>query len=83
MTDNEILEQVKGAIEATLKADGKEIALESRLVDDLGGDSLDMLELMMALEERFNIEVPDEDAESVNTVGDVVNYVKRRLAEES
>lgn len=83
MTDNEIFEQVKGAIEATLKTDGKGIALESRLVDDLGGDSLDMLELMMALEERFNIEVPDEDAESVNTVRDVVNYVKKRLAEES
>jgi len=81
LSEQEILEKVQGAIVATLKADGKDITPASRLVDDLGGDSLDMLELMMALEERFGIEVPDEDAEGINTVQDVVDYVKRRLAE--
>lgn len=81
MQDNDILAAVSSAIEATLKPEGREISLESRLVEDLGGDSLDMLELIMSLEERFGIEVPDEDAEHIKTVRDVVDYVKKRLAE--
>ena len=79
MRDQEILDKVKTAISSTLKTEGKEITMESRLIDDLGGDSLDMLELIMALEERFSIEVPDEDAAAINTVRDVVEYVKARL----
>ncbi len=79
MQEQEILDKVKSAIGSTLKTEGKEITMESRLIDDLGGDSLDMLELIMALEERFGIEVPDEDAETINTVRDVVDYVKNRL----
>jgi acyl carrier protein len=81
--EQEIMAAVNSAIENTLKTEGKEINIESRLVEDLGGDSLDMLELIMALEERFGIEVPDEDAEYIKTVRDVVEYVKKRLAEEN
>ncbi len=81
MQDSEILAAVSSAIEATLKTEGREISLESRLIEDLGGDSLDMLELIMSLEERFGIEVPDEDAEYIKTVRDVLEYVKKRLAE--
>ncbi|MDP2872395.1 MAG: acyl carrier protein [Bacillota bacterium] len=81
MEDQEILAAVSSAIESTLKTEGKEIHAESRLIEDLGGDSLDMLELIMSLEERFGIEVPDEDAEYIKTVRDVVEYVKKRLAE--
>jgi acyl carrier protein len=80
MNEAEIRTQVVDAVSATLKTEDKPVEMSSRLVDDLGGDSLDMLELMMALEERFGFEVPDEDAEGINTVGDVVEYVKRRLA---
>lgn len=80
MDEQELFDQVKGAIVATLKPAG-EIKYESRLVEDLGGDSLDMLELIMALEERFSLEVPDEDAEYIKTVRDVTEYIKKRLAE--
>jgi len=81
MDEQELFEKVKGAIVATLKPVDREIKYESRLVEDLGGDSLDMLELIMALEERFGLEVPDEDTEYIKTVRDITDYVKRRLAE--
>jgi acyl carrier protein len=50
--------------------------MESSFIDDLGADSLDIVELVMALEEEFDIEIPDSDAEKVVTVGDVVDYIK-------
>lgn len=81
METQEILAKVTDAIVSTLKPEGKEITMEARLTEDLGGDSLDMLELIMALEERFGIEVPDEDSEAIQTVRDVVEYVKKRLQE--
>ena len=83
MEAQEILAKVQDAVKSTLKTEGKEITLEARLTEDLGGDSLDMLELIMALEERFGIEVPDEDSEAIHTVRDVVEYVKARLQENS
>lgn len=81
MQEQEILAKVKDAVSSTLKTEGKEITIESRLIEDLGGDSLDMLELIMALEERFGIEIPDEDSEAIHTVRDVIEYVKTRLGE--
>ena len=53
-----------------------EVTMESSFIDDLGADSLDIVELIMALEEEFDIEVPDEEAEKITTVGDVVEYIK-------
>ena len=55
--------------------------MESGFVDDLGADSLDLVELIMALEEEFDMEIPDEDAEKITTVGDVVDYIKSRVDE--
>lgn len=62
-----------------LGADPDDVRPEARLVEDLGADSLDMVELIMAVEEEFGIEVPDEDAESLATVGQIADYLERRL----
>jgi acyl carrier protein len=55
-----------------------EVKLEASLVDDLGADSLDIVELVMAMEEEFEMEIPDEDAEKIVTVKDILDYVKKR-----
>jgi acyl carrier protein len=56
-----------------------EIVPEASFIDDLGADSLDIVELVMAMEETFDIEIPDDDAEKIQTIGDAVSYVKGRL----
>ena len=61
------------------KAEG-DITLESHFIDDLGADSLDTVELIMQFEEEFNIEIPDEDAETITTVGKAVTYIENQLA---
>jgi len=76
-----VLEKVKNVIIDQLNVDEEEINLDSSFIDDLGADSLDVVELIMALEEEFDIEIPDEDAEKVSTVGDVVEYIKSRVEE--
>lgn len=76
-----MFEKIKGIIAEQLGLDASEITMESSFVDDLGADSLDIVELIMALEEEFDIEFPDEDAERVATVGDVVNYIKAHTEE--
>jgi len=62
-----------------LGADEKEIKPAARLADDLGADDLDQVEVIMRLEEEFRIEIPDQDAEKLKTVGDLVNYVKKKM----
>jgi len=69
-------EKVKELIAEQLGIEEEEITLESSFVDDLGADSLDIVELIMAIEEEFGIEIPDEDAEKLTTVNDAVTYVK-------
>jgi len=59
-----------------------EVKPEARFVEDLGADSLDTVELVMALEEEFGIEIPDEDAEKAKTVGDVISYIDNKLKDE-
>ena len=71
-----MLERLKKVIVEQLGVDENEITLESSFVDDLGADSLDVVELIMALEEEFNVEIPDEDAEKIVTVGDALDYIK-------
>ena len=56
-----------------------EIVPEASFIDDLGADSLDIVELVMAMEETFDIEIPDDDAEKIHTIGDAFSYVKERL----
>ncbi|MDY6932647.1 MAG: acyl carrier protein [Spirochaetota bacterium] len=72
-------EKVKMIIVDQLGIDESEITPNASFVDDLGADSLDTVELVMALEEEFDIEIPDEDAESIVTVDDVVKYIESKL----
>jgi len=79
MTREEIFEQVKEVIADRLGVDPDEIKWESRLVEDLGADSLDNAELVMNLEEKFGIEIPDEDQAKIQTIEDIVNYIEEKL----
>ncbi|MCM1991083.1 acyl carrier protein [Oceanirhabdus seepicola] len=76
-----VFEKIKGIIADRLGIDENEIKLESNFVNDLGADSLDVVELVMALEEEFEVEIADEDAEKVGTVNDVVKYVSSKIEE--
>jgi len=72
-----IEDRVKEIIVEQLGVDAEEVTPEASFIDDLGADSLDTVELVMALEEEFNIEIPDEEAEKILTVKDAVEYIKR------
>ncbi|MCR4442350.1 MAG: acyl carrier protein [Peptococcaceae bacterium] len=72
-----IFEKVKSIVAEQLGVEAADITLETTF-DDLNADSLDVVELIMALEEEFDIEIPDEDAEKIKTVGDAVDYIKER-----
>ena len=76
MSSEEVFEKVKGIIVNQLGVADTAVTLEASFIDDLGADSLDIVELVMALEEEFDMEIPDEDAEKVVTVGDVVDYIE-------
>jgi len=69
-------DKVKEIIVDQLGVDADEVTPEASFIDDLGADSLDTVELVMALEEEFNIEIPDEDAEKIKSVGDAIEYIK-------
>ncbi len=71
-------EKVKEILVEQLGVSEDEISMDSSLLDDLGADSLDLVELIMALEQEFDVEIPDEDAEKIKTVGDAVNFVKEK-----
>lgn len=71
-------DDVKAIVVEQLNVGADEVKPESKFTDDLGADSLDVVELIMALEEKFEIEIPDEEAEKISTVGDVVKYIDER-----
>jgi acyl carrier protein len=71
-----VFEKVKKIIVEQLGVEEDDIAMEASFIDDLGADSLDIVELIMALEEEFDIEIPDSEAENIKTVGDAVDYIK-------
>ena len=75
MSSEEIFEKVKAIIVEQLGVADTAVTMEASFIDDLGADSLDIVELVMAIEEEFDIEIPDSDAEKVVTVGDVVDYI--------
>ena len=79
MNQEEIFEKVKKIIIEQLGVAETSVTMEASFIDDLGADSLDIVELVMALEEEFDIEIPDADAEKVVTVGDVVDYIKENV----
>lgn len=71
-------EKVKSVVVDQLGVDEADVTMDASFVDDLGADSLDIVELIMGLETEFDIEIPDEEAEKISTVGDAVNYIKER-----
>jgi acyl carrier protein len=76
-----VQERVSESIVEQLGVTVEEIKPEASFIDDLGADSLDIVELVMAMEEAFDIEIPDDDAEKMKTIGDAMAYVKERLEE--
>ncbi len=75
-----IEEKIKAIIAEQLGVKPEEVTPQASFIDDLGADSLDTVELIMALEEEFNIEIPDEDAEKMATVGDAIRYIENKTA---
>jgi acyl carrier protein len=71
-----VFDKVKKTIVEQLGVDEDEVTAEASITDDLGADSLDQVELVMALETEFNLDIPDEDAEKIKTVGDAVRYIE-------
>ncbi len=78
MEKSEIEKIVKEVVVEQLGVEAGEVTENASFVDDLGADSLDTVELVMALEEKFGLEIPDEDAEKIRTVGDAINYISSK-----
>lgn len=72
-------EKVKNIIVEQLGVDVESVTPEASFIDDLGADSLDIVELVMTMEEEFDLEIPDEDAEKIKSVNDVINYIKAKV----
>lgn len=80
MTIQNVQETVKAIVLEQLGVDEEEVTSDASIVDDLGADSLDLVELVMSCEEEFGVEIPDEDAEPLKTVGAWVTYLEGRVA---
>lgn len=78
MAGAEVADRIKGIIVEQLGVSLEEVTPEASFIEDLGADSLDIVELIMALEEEYDMEIPDEDAEKIQTVQDVISYVGSR-----
>lgn len=74
-----VLDKMKDILVEQLECDPEDITMESLLVDDLGADSLDAIDIVMSVEDTFKVEVPDEIIEKIETVGDIVNYVEDHI----
>ena len=81
MSDKSIEDRVKDIIVDQLGVNADQVTLEAKFIEDLGADSLDTVELVMAFEEEFGIEIPDEDAEGLQSVGDAVKYLREKGVE--
>ena len=79
MNENEILEKLKVMMEDQLGVAPDKVKLDSTLTDDLAADSLDLVELVMNIEEEFDIHIPDEEAENISSVGDLVDFIKKNI----
>lgn len=71
-----VFEKIKEMLSNQLDIEEEKITMESSIVDDLGADSLDVVDLIMSLEEEFDIEIPDEEIENIKQVGDLVRYIE-------
>lgn len=76
-------EKIKSIIAEQLGVKQDEVTPEASFIDDLGADSLDTVELIMALEEEFSVEIPDEDAEKMTTVGDAIKYINEKASSDA
>ena len=74
-------DKIKSIIAEQLGVKVEEVTPQASFIDDLGADSLDTVELIMALEEEFSVEIPDEDAEKMTTVGDAIRYIEEKTAD--
>jgi len=81
MAEEEVFEKVKKIIVDQLGVDESLVTMEASFIDDLGADSLEIVDLIMAFEGEFGITIPDEDAENLSTVGDAVGYLRERIKE--
>jgi len=76
---SDVIERVKKIVVERLEVDGDKVVETASFIDDLGADSLDLVELVMAFEEEFGIEIPDDVQEQIGTVGDAVRFIKERV----
>ncbi len=76
---SELLEKIKKIVSEQLDVDPEQVVPEASFVDDLGADSLDLTELIMAMEDEFGMEIDDEEAQKLRTVQDVINYIESKL----
>ncbi len=72
-------EKITEILAEQLDADIESMTAETKIADDLGADSLDLVDLLMSVEDEFGIEIPDEDVESIQTIGDIVDYINNKL----
>ncbi|PYK26141.1 MAG: acyl carrier protein [Verrucomicrobia bacterium] len=82
MAEKSIKEKVKDIIVEQLGVNPEQVTDEASFIEDLGADSLDIVELVMAFEEEFGVEVPDEDAEKLQKVGDVIKYIEEKSSKQ-
>lgn len=82
MNKDAILEKLRELVVDQLGVEENEVTLEAAIIDDLGADSLDLVDLVMSVEEEFGVKIPDEDLEKIKTVGDIVDYIDENAAEE-
>jgi acyl carrier protein len=82
MAEKPIEEKVKDIIVEQLGVNPEQVTPQASFIEDLGADSLDIVELVMAFEEEFGVEVPDEDAEKLQTVGDVIKYIEEKSSKQ-
>ena len=83
MTKDEIRAKIKKIVVENLGVSEEQVTDDAQFAQDLGADSLDQVELVMSLEEEFGAEIRDEDADSLNTVGDAINYIEKRIADKA
>lgn len=79
MSTTNIFDRVQGIVAQQLGVDKQQVTKEANFADDLGADSLDTVELVMAIEEEFSIEIPDEDAEKIATLGQAIDFIERAV----
>ncbi len=74
-----VFEKIKQILAEQLDADIEQMTMDTRIGEDLGADSLDVVEMLMAIEDDFDVEIPDEDIEGLKTIGDVVDYINKNI----